>query len=94
MINFLLPPPDDTKISVKASDGSSVEIEVIDVVETFKLVREEADKLGTEDWLSLFVRSMQKYNLQLDRTSSVLLIEVAVSELAKIKKSSSPEVEQ
>lgn len=93
MLNFLLPPPESTCFTIQQEAGKDpVKIEIIDVVDTWNKAREQAAKLDTE-WLAIFVKEMRQLNVVLSKTTAVVLVERAVSELANLKKSCSPEQE-
>lgn len=94
-IEFLLPPKEQTTISVTVDDNTKIEVEVIDVVEAFQRSQEDCEKLGSKDWITHFISKMKNnHSLKLSRTAAMMLVNVATGELIKIKKSCLPEVEQ
>lgn len=94
MSQFLLPNNEDSIINIKKGDFS-IEIEVIDLYDLWKDSGKESDKADAKDWIPYFVKAMkEKYDVDLNRTSAVLLIELVVTKLTDIKKSCSPELKQ
>jgi hypothetical protein len=93
MIDFFLPNKETTTINLKATDGSAVQVEVIDVIELFQEAKMEADRSGVKEWLPYFVKAIKKFDVEISKTAAVMLVELATSELVKLKKSCSPEQE-
>lgn len=94
MSDFLLPSVEEATISIVKGDVR-VDIEVIDIYETWKNSGDQADKLDSKDWIPHFLKNMKdKFDVDLTRTASVLLVEQAVVKLNAIKKSCSPEQKQ
>ena len=94
MSQFLLPSNEETIISIKAGDTVE-DIEVIDIYDEWKKAGTDSDKSDAKDWIPYFIKTMkEKFNIDLNRTSAVLLVEKVVSKLTDIKKSCSPELKQ
>ena len=93
MSDFLLPSIEEATIQVVKSKDEKVPVEVIDIYDLWKNSGNESDKLDVKDWIPFFIKNMkQRFDIDLSRTASVLLVEQAVTKLNSIKKSCSPEL--
>jgi hypothetical protein len=94
MSEFLLPSNEEAIITLTKTDFS-LNIEVIDIYDEWKKAGDSADKSDGKDWIPYFIKTMkEKFDVDLNRTSAVLLVEQAVVKLNAIKKSCSPEPKQ
>jgi|688.fasta_scaffold01981_11 hypothetical protein len=94
MSDFLLPSVEEATLSIVQGENRT-NIEVIDIYEFWKNAGNDADKLDSKDWIPHFMKNMkEKFDVELTRTASVLLVEQAVSKLTTIKNFCSPEQKQ
>ena len=95
MSQFLLPSNEECVINVGVDSTNTEPIEVIDIYDAWKKAGTDSEKSDGKDWIPYFIKAMkEKFDLNLNRTSAVLLVEQAVSKLTTIKKSCSPEPKQ
>lgn len=94
MTAFLLPSNEESVITI-SKDDLKVDIEVIDIYQEWKNAGSDSDKSDGKDWVPYFIKNMkEKYDIDINRTGAVLLVEQAVTKLTDIKKSCSPELKQ
>ena len=94
MSEFLLPSQEESVITIVKGDVK-IDIEIIDIYDEWKTSDTDSKKSDGKDWIPYFVKAMkEKFDIELTRTSAVLLVEKAVAKLTEIKKFCSPEPKQ
>lgn len=94
MIDFLLPPKDIATLKIGLPDGSTQEVEVIDIIFVWDEAKKQAKELDDKNaWYPLFrLKLLTDCGIELSsKTAAIALIEMANNRWTKIKNSSSPE---